>query len=85
MAAKSTVIGAVTGFLAVVVLGMVTFGVGMARESVYTIPGLWRGGIEPTNEGFSFVIHANILGLAGVIVVGMVVGLGAGLVRGVRR
>lgn len=78
-------VGAVTAVLIAIVLGVVTFGIGMSQESVYAVPGLWRGGIDSADDGFFFVIQPNFLGIAGIIAAGMVTGLIVGVLRGARR
>ncbi|TQN32880.1 hypothetical protein FHX37_2867 [Haloactinospora alba] len=77
--------GAVAAVLVAIVLGVVTFGIGMSQESVYAVPGLWRGGIDSADDGFFFVLQPNFLGIAGVVAVGMVTGLVVGVLRGARR
>lgn len=71
--------GGVAGFLAAVLLGAAAFGIGLYQESMYSIPLLWRGGVENVEGGFEFVIEPNVLGNLGLVLCGALAGLLAGL------
>lgn len=71
--------GGVAGFLAAVLLGAATFGIGLYRDSVYVIPLLWEGGVQKVEGGFEFVVAPNALGILGLVLCGGLAGLLIGL------
>ncbi|MDQ7907432.1 hypothetical protein RB614_23215 [Phytohabitans sp. ZYX-F-186] len=73
--------GGVAGFLAAVLLGAATFGIGMYQEGVYSIPLLWEGGVQDVEGGFEFVVAPNVLGNLGLVFFGGLAGLLVGLLR----
>lgn len=80
----TALVGGVLGVLTALMLGVVTFGIGMAREQVYAIPYLWRGGVEPVADGFEFVIAPHGGGILALVVAAAVAGLLLGLRSGDR-
>lgn len=80
----TSMVGGVVGAFAALMLGLVVFGIGLAQDAVYSVPGLWRGGVEEVEDGFEFVIAPNFLGILGLIVLGTVAGLLLGM-RGAKR
>lgn len=73
--------GGVAGFFAAVLLGAAAFGIGLYQEGVYSIPLLWKGGVQDVEGGFEFVIAPNLLGNLGLVLCGALAGLLTGLLR----
>ena len=73
--------GGVAGFLAAVLLGAATFGIGLLRDGLYSIPLLWEGGVQNVEGGFEFVVAPNVLGILGLVLCGGLAGLLVGLRR----
>ncbi|WP_127501873.1 hypothetical protein [Actinoplanes solisilvae] len=73
--------GGVTGFLAAVLVGAATFGLGLYQDGVYSVPLLWEGGVRKVEGGFEFVVAPDLLGNLGLVLCGGLVGLLVGLRR----